>query len=113
MKLTRQEMFDRAYRGLASQGWRRAYEVNSCEYVTDDGRRCAWGWVDPSLTDEDSGDVQGLFDKERGVAAYLSLDDLRFAMALQDAHDSSTDDTLERDLRAFAGRQGLAIPVLP
>ena len=48
-----QEMFDRAVRGLASQGFQQALEGNACVYdmPMSDGpiRHCAWGWVDTEL----------------------------------------------------------------
>lgn len=117
MKLTKQEMFDRAYRGLASQGWKRAADGGRCLYLTDDGRRCAWGWIDPEATASveamSIGDVRDLKYERVGLASSLDKEDLNFALDLQQEHDMSTDRTLARNMREFAARHSLAIPELP
>lgn len=109
--MTRQEMFDRAFRGLASQGWRRAVnEHGACQYLTEDGRRCAWGWVDPDDTTNATGTVLTLRAAGCGLAAHLLPDDLRFARALQIAHDQAPDDELEASMRKFAEDWALTCP---
>jgi hypothetical protein len=111
--LTKQEMFDRAYRGLASQGWRRAVSDRGCSYATDDGRRCAWGWVDMSLGASVTGPVSLLRAKKIGLAADLDDGAFEFADDLQACHDSTDDQSLEREFAFFAVRHNLTIPVLP
>lgn len=110
MILTRQEMFDRAWRGLASQGWRRAAAGSRCAYLTADGCRCAWGWVDPEGTADQLGTVRDLHTEGIGIAARLSHEDLIFAATLQSAHDLSSDDALQEDMRQFAFQRGLTVP---
>lgn len=130
--LTKQEMFDRAYNGLASQGWMVATENGACRYLTQDGKRCAWGWVDPEGTkDAPTFSVYGLKLHNMGIAAELSYDDgsytkdedgnvidwgtrssLSFAEALQSCHDNSNDDDLQERMRGFAEKHGLTIPSL-
>jgi hypothetical protein len=46
--MTKQEMFDKAWRGLSSQNWERCVnEYGKCVYSDGTGKHCAWGWVDP------------------------------------------------------------------
>lgn len=48
--MTRQEIFDKAYLGMASQGFRaslRRPDSNSSAYRAPDGCRCSIGWVIP------------------------------------------------------------------
>lgn len=114
---THQEMFNRAWNGLKSQGWRQARRIHgACVYQTEDGRRCAWGWVDTSLTDQGGG-VYSLRSSRIGIAARLSSDDLEFASALQAAHDGSgsggavyNPSELEQRFREFAHFYKLEIP---
>lgn len=113
MSLTKQEMFDRAYRGLASQGWRRSTGSSGCVYLTADGRRCAWGWVDTSLESDAYGSVGRL--RRHGIGIAASLDDsmLEFAERLQIRHDNADDDHLRMRLEEFAAEHSLSIPELP
>lgn len=105
--MTKQEMFNLAWKGLAGQGWRAARAHGSCAYYL--GRedtdlpegllemRCAWGWVDPTGTtvtnqygavkERYCGTVKDLNAGSIGLAAELERDDLEFARLLQLAHD--------------------------
>lgn len=102
--LTKQEMFDRAVRGLASQGFEQCtflpgsngYMNSSCaySYTRDDGfiMHCAWGWVDPEGTVSLLAGVRTLRVNKCGLAAHLSEEDTDpqgFAARLQRAHDRS------------------------
>lgn len=89
--MTKQEMFDLAVRGLRSQDWTRAYSVikGRCVYETENGERCAFGWIDRSLTAFDQGNVYRLNDLNIGLAANMGLDELSFAYFLQRAHDDN------------------------
>jgi len=111
---SRQEMFDRAWNGLKGQGFTRALDSGvfggSCKYLADDGKRCAWGHVDTSLTDE-LDNVTGLHERGVGLAKFLDEDDLIFAMSLQVAHDAgNSPGKMEESLRRVAERYGLTVP---
>lgn len=112
---SRQEMFDRAFLGLSGQGFVKAVESvggrEPCVYVDPEGRRCAWGHVDPSLGPRDVGTVYNLSEEGRGIAGRMTAGDLDFARALQRCHDGSggPDDMRERLLK-FAADNGLAVP---
>ena len=107
--MSKQEMFNRAYRGLASQGWVRSIDSSGCVYKNERGHRCAWGWVDLSL---DANDIGPVADLNAGIAADLGFNELVFATQLQNLHDSSEDWKLEADFVSFADRNNLTIPVL-
>ncbi len=112
--ITRQEMFDRAVRGLRSQGFERAAVSSGmgtrCVYQTKSGHRCAWGWVDRSLTNE-SGRVDTLHIRKVGLAATLEEWDVSWALSLQEAHDvSKSPADMERTLRNFAITYELVFP---
>lgn len=116
-KLTKQEMFDRAYRGLAGQKWRQSIRPgnDSCVYNGPNRTHCAFGWIDtkiPALYNSDTS-IQMLHDAGVGVAAKLDAELLGFAAELQNAHDGAD---VPRDMRsafkAIASEHGLKIPRL-
>lgn len=114
--LTRQEMFDRAFIGLRSQGFQRCVDdTATCVYHGRNGTHCAWGWVDPDGTPHGNsgGGVLTLRVAHRGLAARLSEDDLEFAVDLQSVHDSGwarSTVQMEPRLRDFASKYNLTVP---
>ena len=109
--LTRQEMFDRAVRGLRAQGWERCSDGQRCVYSNEYGLRCAWGHVDPSLTQYDAGSVEALRHFHKGIATDLSAEDCEWAMDLQAQHDNSGGRVDMQDrFRTFGTRYGLTWP---
>lgn len=113
MSLTRQEMFDRAVRGLASQNWVRCVDaVGICMYTLEDGKHCAWGWVDPSLpVGLGLGDVGTLRARGIGVAGTLPKHDLLFACSMQSLHDRAvTRVGMRDDFVEFGKKHGLIWP---
>lgn len=124
-ELTKQDMLNRAVRGLRSQNWVKCAdfdenrEETQCRYVhpKDSTMRCAWGWVDTKLTVNDNavGSVYDLRDRGIGVAASFSNGDpwndtLPFAYAMQLAHDRANDGDMEQRFRALAQRHSLVFP---
>lgn len=119
MSLTRQEMFNKAYRGLASQNWAKceirikAGPDTWCIYTDENGRHCAWGWVDPSLpVNRYAGmTVRDLRVQQIGVAADIDVRDLMFTENLQVAHDSASGpDDMRRKMELLAEQYYLDIP---
>lgn len=108
---TRQEVFDRAYIGLASQGFERSYEGVSCLYRGPHGRRCAIGW---NISDERYGtDLEGLCADDEPVlrAAGINRRSAGFAALLQASHDRADSPSHMRDLlEDVAERYHLTIP---
>lgn len=121
---TRQEMFNRAVRGLRAQDWRKAapkfHEPGpGCQYLTAGGDRCAWGHVDPENTGDTQlgGTVNALRDKGIGLAALLPVEDMGFAVDLQRAHDNvdnadcpSNKEAMQTALRNVAEAYNLIYP---
>jgi hypothetical protein len=84
-------MFDKAVRGLASQGWERCVTKDGkCTYhsaINGKEAHCAWGWVDPGA-ENGWGQVSEVATYLPGsVAAHLNKDDLQFALRMQKSHD--------------------------
>lgn len=111
--MTRQEMFDKAVRGLRSQGfWRCVTPEGGCAYTSDCGtKHCAFGWIDTSLTRQETRFVSGLIRDGVGVAGKLDAADYEFVGDLQQAHDDSfTPKTMQERLRRVAARYNLTYP---
>ena len=119
--LTKQEMFDRAVRGLRGQGWQQAIKINchgdsNCVYYDEEtGRRCAWGHVDPEGTRYIGNvNVWSLYRGGVGLAKLLDEEGVSFASSLQDAHDagglSLSPEDLEQRLRDLGTRYNLTWP---
>ncbi len=118
--MTKQEILDKAVRGLRSQNWQPAYENGSCMYQTYSGLRCAWGHVGTTLTWENC--------KASNTRLFSDIcDDGDFANDLQLAHDYSADahldptrrraekynyqyQDMENNFRKFAAFHGLTFP---
>lgn len=95
MTLSRQQMFDLAFIGLRNQGFVPAYEHGRCRYLTEDGRRCAWGHVDTSLSIE----TESVYYV--GNPEIIDIDqDGEFALELQNIHDYSAATCIGHDLLA-------------
>lgn len=110
---SRQEMFNRAWNGLKGQGWKTSTfkDGRGCSYDGPDGRKCAWGWVDPEGTKDDptkgdptkgvtynprwtktgqlSGTVLTLRIEGIGLAALIPNEDEGFIAQLQSVHDGA------------------------
>lgn len=115
--ITKQEMFNRSYLGLASQGFVRCRNWQGhCVYadtVNGQERHCGWGWVDKSLTNE-IGDVLKMRTLGRGLAAYLTGEELDFARSLQSIHDSNDiPSEMKHDLIQLAQHYDLTVPEVP
>lgn len=113
--MTRQEMFDAAYIGLASQGFIRSMSNQGCAYRGDEGRRCAIGWIMPD--EAYSPDLEGLspMNCEIEKALDLASGDICFADELQEAHDGDahegdTPEAMKERLESFAIKYNLTVP---
>lgn len=111
---TYQEMFDRAYRGLAAQGFHQAATmIGSCVYYDPmTGRRCAWGHVDPVGTQNvGSVTLRALHQLGLGLARELNEREILFAQDLQAAHDLARGGPgdMRRRLADVASKYGLTV----
>ena len=107
-----QEMFDRAWKGLSGQQWRKSFSGGACVYYDPTtGRRCAWGHVDLSLDQHLTGGVTTLHRDGVGIAANLDSLTMPFAKELQMAHDKSMGPSeMEWAMRRIAAKHNLTIP---
>lgn len=114
--LAEQEIFNRAWNGLKSQGWKKARRGVVSVYYTHDGLRCAWGWADPEATQKMSLNfnclpISTLRFFKVGLAAKLTPDQYAFAEDLQKTHDRAMNgDELQRFMRRLASDYGLEVP---
>lgn len=115
----RQNWFDTAVKGLASQGFERSLSkagdglTERCAYRGSEGRKCAVGWL---MNDEEALAA----DRKTWSAITLpllngqnlSIEDRYFLSDLQDAHDGgySEEALMQRRLVEFATQYGLSIP---
>lgn len=107
--LSKQEMFDRAVRGLHSQNWEQCRDQYGCQYRRGD-RHCAWGWVDPDQDNCHFG-VSGLRSNRSGLAAQIAAEDQEFAEQLQHAHDTGANPQLmKQKFQALGERHFLTWP---
>lgn len=105
---TRQQIFDTAYRGLASQGFRKSAAKGRCLYRGPNGRKCAIGWCIPDDVkfDEATYTLNKALDD-----AGISQDDDWFCCELQTVHDSArSPDDMKGSLADFADEYDLTIP---
>lgn len=109
-----QDMFNKAYIGLRSQGFQQCYiQGEGCMYSDGNGKHCAWGWVDPESWEIDVGSVDDLHNDGVGIAATLNEHELYFANKLQNAHDNTTgllENNLQDRLIRLAAMYSLTVP---
>lgn len=113
--MTRQEIFNKAYLGLKSQGFKQSEWAGSCKYNGPNNTHCAIGWVIPDLPENYTiGAIAWTFpEKLIGVIAenLEELDQLRpFLQDLQIAHDGYDPQTMKWKLERLAKMYELEIP---
>lgn len=99
--LTRQEMFDKAVGGLRAQGTYASVRVvfspphslmsdyTSCRYRTEDGRKCAFGFLIADINYDPAMEGKGAYAVMRKWLPHLcAQDDWSFVTKLQDIHDA-------------------------
>lgn len=118
--MTRQQMFNTAYHGLAAQGFERSTSRNGgsgCAYRGADNRRCALGYLIPDSAYNPGWDETGAsaWDlTEANATPVICRKNQDFLEDLQDVHDGAlTPDAMRTRLAEFAERWGLTIPALP
>lgn len=108
--MTKQEMFDKAVRGLRSQQWQVCVDDAGCSYDNGRNEHCAWGWVDEATWGK-TGTVMSMRKGNIGIAPKLSPDALNFAMKMQRTHDcSASGSMLEDTFRALGNTHDLVWP---
>jgi len=116
MTMTReQEIFNKAYLGLAGQGFEQAVDpLGICQYVDANGRKCAVGHC---LTDPTYGtnlNVAALIYEDPQAATDLEGVSLNFLVQLQQCHDKGdTPGAMQKPLLNFASLRNLTVPEVP
>lgn len=116
--LTKQEIFDNAYRGLAAQGWRKgASETQDCRFRIRDRNsgevlKCAIGH---SIPDDKYKSSMERFGPQFALemAGIKLADDVTvdWLQELQNEHDGSLgSDSLQQNLKDFARQHKLKVP---
>lgn len=112
--MNNQEIFNKVWKGLKSQGWQRSVRGEKCLYRGPDGLKCAIGHLIPDehyWKEMEGKTVYTLMDTYPNLN--LSTMNLGFLDSLQTIHDLSwecTPQELEEKYRRFARDQGLTIP---
>lgn len=118
--LTEQEIFDKAYLGLASQGFERSMINDSCVYNAGD-RHCAVGWVcvESKMPREGERPNKLSFWESLGINTMPSKERTNFLQEIQYVHDASyfehNDQCAKRKQRMeeFAKIHNLTVPAIP
>lgn len=121
--MNKQEIFDTAVKGLASQGFKRSRtlspvtETTNCSYRGNYGEKCAIGWCIPDdvyTPDMDDSNSNTAVEYQFKILEYLNAnydEEVEFLTKLQNAHDySSSPFNMKQRLREFAGLYKLIIP---
>lgn len=118
--MTRQQMFNTAYHGLAAQGFTQSMRSDgeSCAYRGQDGKRCALGYLIPDEVYNPEWDgpdgTSAYFLAEYDATNVICKANQQFLVHLQTVHDCATSPDLMRErLAGFAKEHGLTIPELP
>ncbi len=119
----KQDFFNRAVAGLASQGFARSQSEGMCKYRGPDGKRCALGHLIADEVYQKNWDLTGSLVKplEAVLGFAPGPHDARFFDQLQQAHDNSygyddaglkvdRPETMKSNLRVFAEENELTIP---
>lgn len=116
--MTKQEVFDKVVRGLASQGYQTSMRGGTCKYRGEGGRKCALGHLIPDALYVPCMDEPG----PAGLAAFQAtmaavglpdgpMDSLgQMIIELRYAHDCDAPDWLPRGLRSIGTKHGLVWP---
>lgn len=108
---TRQDIFDNAYNGLKSQGWKRSINnVTQCVYRGAKGKKCAIGWNMPDDKYDPSFERGGVSFSKILTVCDIAPEDNYFSNHLQRAHDDLTDDGMQCAFIRFAKRFDLKVP---
>ena len=110
--MTNQEIFNKAYIGLASQGFEQSTdEDGTCLYRSTDGKKCAIGWC---ISDKDyDPSMEGKPSDFLPIALFGEEVDHNFLNGLQVTHDENCDpEEMRKALDYLAHIHNLTVPNL-
>lgn len=86
---TRKEIFDLAYAGIKSQGFKRSAKPHGCLYRGPEGRKCAIGWLIPD--EKYIPEMENYSLRSSGIleVAEINPEDVNFCIELQVCHDKA------------------------
>ena len=121
--MDKQEIFNKAYLGLKSQGFAKSFDGKVCLYRDTEGRKCAVGYLIPDelySVDMEGWVVSILVERFPEIAKILGVQDsdgpipvsfLSFLDELQMCHDfGHTPEKMEKNLQDFAHDCSLTVP---
>ncbi len=106
---TQQELFDKIFTGLRSQGFERSMVGSSCKYRGEQGRKCAVGYLIPDSHYTEELEGSGLYFLDTRKQVSVPKENLLFLCELQNIHDCSHQ-MMEEELRRFAEKNQLTVP---
>lgn len=110
---TEQEIFDAAYKGIKSQGWKQSKDAlgNYCNYRGENGMKCAIGWCIPDNKYNSEFDKGVMSIRDIIHIVGIPSEHTRFCIDLQRVHDrSSNPEIMKTRLHEFAQNNKLTIP---
>jgi hypothetical protein len=117
--MTRQQIFNTAYHGLAAQGFTRSTQSDGvqCAYRGTDNKRCALGYLIPDAIynpEWDRARLNAHALANENITKAICKENSDFLVELQEAHDyaHAPEDMMAR-LAEFAQLNGLTIPAIP
>ena len=110
-----QEIFNKAYLGLASQGFQQAVDsMGACQYLDDHGLRCAVGHCLSNPPRHSDFNVYSLIQNNPDAAKDLAGVSFDFLADLQLCHDlGKTPVDMVELLKRFVARYYLTVPEAP
>lgn len=127
MPMTRQQIFNTAYHGLAAQGFAQSSKPseyhggqNQCLYRGPNGKRCALGYCipdsiyNPEFDGKDQSSIRALMGR-KALGNLFNPADVQFLVDLQYAHDTApvSPAHIKQRIEDVAIKYDLTIPVLP
>jgi hypothetical protein len=112
--MNQQEIFDKVWAGLKSQGFVRSMDGTGCAYRGNNGMKCAAGWLitDDNLAAEWEGSsIQPEWMGQGGLPEETTNDNYGLIRDLQVAHDHGVHPvTMQEGLTAVARKYQLSVP---
>lgn len=115
MKYTEQSAFNKVWRGMKKQGWKRSITADTsifgspCRLRGDEGRKCAIGQLIPDKAYNRGMEDIGILNLMEDVKGIRNLG-YSFLRDLQRAHDNADDSAVSLNLRQVAGNYKLVVP---
>ena len=121
--MNKQEIFNKAYKGVMTQGCRAVGRLGACQYENAQGNKCAIGHCLPGGHEAFTavGNIWAVLNNHPDLKEHFGIEgpgDGNFLTSLQRAHDDCRDPdsfvvVYGGNMRAIASRHDLTVPKLP